>query len=177
MQPLSIVITNQQRALPIDRRRLRRAVEGVLREAGIVLGEVSVAVVDDPTIHQINRRHLNHDWPTDVLSFLLERTGPLLEAELIVSTETAIAQAAQFGWKPADELLLYVIHGALHLVGWDDHTPKQRAAMEACQAKHLARFRLVPRYETVADSQHPEKPKRTTSKRVTTSKKQQSYVV
>jgi probable rRNA maturation factor len=83
---------------------------------------------------------LNHDYPTDVLSFLLERNDNRLEGEIIVSADTALSAAPRYGWSAGDELLLYVIHGALHLVGYDDQTPEAQAEMRRHEAAILARF-------------------------------------
>ena len=62
-------------------------------------------------IHELNRRYLNHDWPTDVLSFTLDDDDDGLAGEIIVSADTATVAAERYGWKMADEILLYVIHG------------------------------------------------------------------
>jgi probable rRNA maturation factor len=143
---LAIDLVNQQGHVKINRRRLTAAVRAVLREAGVRDARVSVAVVDDPAIHALNRRFLGHDYPTDVLSFPLERSDGRLEGEIVVSAETAVAQAARFGWPAAHELLLYVVHGALHLVGYEDATPRQRTAMRDGERAHLGRMGLtVPR--------------------------------
>ncbi len=112
-----------------------------LREA-----DVSLAIVDDPTIHRINREFLQHDYPTDVLSFLLERSADRLEGEVIASADTAIGSAARYGWAPADELLLYVIHGTLHLVGYDDLAPEPQVTMRERERDYLKHFGLEPRY-------------------------------
>jgi probable rRNA maturation factor len=131
--------------LEIDADRLGEAVRAVLREAGFSSGVVSVAVVDDREIHRLNRAHLGHDDPTDVLSFLLEREEGALEGEIVVSAETAAASAPRYGWTAGDELLLYAIHGALHLVGYDDQTPEAQAEMRLQEAKMLSRFGLERR--------------------------------
>ena len=114
-------------------------VRKILGDAGYRGGSISIAVVDDGQIHQLNRQYLDHDYPTDVLSFLLESdpaTG-YLEGEVIVSEETATQSAADYGWKPEAELLLYVIHGMLHLTGLDDQTPESRTAMQAAETRYL----------------------------------------
>lgn len=126
---IAVHCSNRQSALQVDQAGLTRTVELVLRGEGIVRGEISLALVDDPTIHQLNRQYLNHDYPTDVLSFPLDAAAGFLEGELIVSTETAIENAREHGLTPVDELRLYVIHGALHLAGYDDHDPRDRARM------------------------------------------------
>ncbi|HWA98836.1 MAG TPA: rRNA maturation RNase YbeY [Pirellulales bacterium] len=124
----------------VDLQRLRAGVEWVLRDAGIARATVSVAIVDDATIHELNVRYLAHDWPTDVLSFLLESGEDSLEGEIVVSTDTATSMARELGRSPADELLLYVVHGALHLVGYDDQDDASRADMRAREASILARL-------------------------------------
>lgn len=142
---LQIAITNEQRGLEIDAGRLRAAIEQVLVGENIEEGELSVAVVDDPTIHDLNRRWLNHDEPTDVLSFVLERREGYVEGEIIVSADTARARAHEYGWPAHAELLLYVIHGALHLAGYDDKSPSDRAEMRNRERSYLARVGLRQR--------------------------------
>jgi probable rRNA maturation factor len=144
---IHIEITNQQDTLPVDEARIRRAVEMILEDAGIREAEISVAVVDDLTIHALNRQFLSHDEPTDVLSFVLEQGEASLEGEVIVSADTARASAPEYGWEPVDELLLYVIHGTLHLVGGLDATPEEQADMRAGEREYLARFGLEPCYD------------------------------
>jgi probable rRNA maturation factor len=136
---IHIDIANQQTTLPIDRRLLRRAVRMILKDAGIDDAEISLAIVDDPTIQELHRRHLGHDDPTDVISFVLERDGSRLEGEVIASADTAQAVAGRYCNSPAEELLLYVIHGTLHLVGYHDDTRRERAKMSARQRDYTAR--------------------------------------
>ena len=141
---LKIEIANEQDSLSVDAERLRQAALAVLRDAGVEASELSIAVVDDPTIHDLNRRFLEHDYPTDVLSFLLERDGSRLEGEIVVSADTATREAARLGWPAGDELLLYVVHGTLHLVGYDDVTDELRAEMRAAEKRHLTALGLQP---------------------------------
>jgi probable rRNA maturation factor len=139
---LHIAISNEQDRLAIDAGRLRTAIEGVFTSEGVWAGEISLAIVDDPTIHDLNRRWLNHDEPTDVLSFVLEESEGYREGEIIVSADTASARAAEFGWTADAELLLYVVHGALHLVGYDDKEPTERQAMRERERFHITRLGL-----------------------------------
>jgi len=134
---LRVMIANEQSTLTIDESRLQLAVEAVFRDSRYSEGSVSIAVVDDPTIHEINRQYLDHDYPTDVLSFVLEDRLPHLEGELVVSTDTAIENAKGYDWPASSELLLYIIHGALHLVGHRDQHPDETAIMHAAEVKYL----------------------------------------
>jgi probable rRNA maturation factor len=122
--------------------RLQEAVCRVLAVAQVASAEVSLAIVDDSTIHQLNRRHLEHDYATDVLSFVLEEGPDHLEGEIIASWDHARTQAADVGWQAENELMLYVIHGALHLVGFDDHHPDDRRRMREAEAEQLRSWGL-----------------------------------
>lgn len=141
---ITVAVANQQDALPLDRRRLRRAVRVILADEGIRQGEISVAVVDDAVIRRLHRQYLNRDCPTDVLSFALERGDGSLVGEVVVSAETALAAAPRFGWPAEHELLLYVIHGVLHLVGCGDATRRERAEMRRREQGYLARLGVQP---------------------------------
>ncbi len=134
---MNIEIANQQSTLAVDEDRIRRVAAAILADAGYVEGELSIAIVDDPTIHELNARHLQHDYPTDVLSFALVDEPPRLEGEVIVSADTAADNAADYGWPASDELLLYVIHGSLHLAGHRDKADDEVAAMREAEAKYL----------------------------------------
>ncbi len=138
----TIEINNQQDRLPIDFERLSRAVELVLEGEAVEAAVVNVAIVDDPTIHDLNWRFLEHDEPTDVLSFLLDEEAGRLEGDIIASADTAATAAAQLQWPAADELLLYVVHGALHLAGYDDQDDESRAVMRDRERHYLSQFGL-----------------------------------
>ena len=144
---ISVHVTNEQTELEIDPRRIEQAVRAVFEEEPLDRVEVSVAVVDDATIRQLNGRHLDHDYETDVLSFLLERDAAGLEGEVVVSAQTARSAAKRYGWTPLEELLLYVVHGTLHLLGHEDQTEDQRIEMRALERACLARLGLEPPYE------------------------------
>ena len=143
---IEIAIADQQTELELDRQLLRKAIRMVLEDAGIARAEISLAVVDDQTIARLNEEYLDHQGPTDVLSFLLEREGDMLEGEVIVDAQTARRQATRFDWSAENELLLYVIHGALHLVGYGDATADERAEMREKERACLVRCGLDGHY-------------------------------
>ena len=142
----AIEISNRQSLIAVDVERLHSAVAAVLEEEGIERAAINIALVDDPTIHDLNRRFLNHDEPTDVLSFPLDDADGL-EGDVIASAETAARSAAEFGWPTADELLLYVIHGTLHLIGYDDLEPTARSEMRRREQHFLAMLGLQAEHD------------------------------
>ena len=143
---IEVEIHNEQSVLPIDAARIADAVRSVLVGEGIASGQVNVAILDAAAIHVMNRQWLEHDYPTDVLSFVIEHEGDHLEGDIAVSAQMALEMAEGFGWRPADELLLYVVHGALHIVGYDDQTDEALAAMREQEQHYLRQFDLEPSY-------------------------------
>jgi probable rRNA maturation factor len=144
-----ISVRNQQEAVPIDPRRMREVARAVLEGEGQGDGRVTIALMDNTSIQTLNKRYLNHDEPTDVLSFPLSE-GKTLEGDLAVGAEVAQAQATQRGHDVGAELALYVIHGILHLCGYDDHDEKGRARMRERERHYLAQLGLpdiAPREE------------------------------
>jgi probable rRNA maturation factor len=133
-----ISIAVPQEAVPVDRGRMRQVVRSVLEGEGVAEAELSLAFVDNETIHRLNKRYLDHDEPTDILTFPLGEGGAKkLAGELVIGAEVARDQAAERGHDVQDELALYVIHGVLHLCGFDDKTPKAAAQMRQRERHHL----------------------------------------
>ncbi len=141
---IRIEIADEQESHVVDYDRLISVVREILSDAGYLQGEVSIAIVTDEAMHELNRQYLQHDYPTDVLSFVLEVSEQRLDGQLIVSADYAAREALTFGWTLDDELLLYTIHGALHLVGYDDLEPELKAEMRVQERNYLARFGLTP---------------------------------
>jgi probable rRNA maturation factor len=151
--PYQVEIANRQRTCRIDRREFTRLMRHVLTVEQVASAEISLAFVGDPEIHEINRTFLQHDFPTDVISFVLDshratapsesqRTirrgaGLSIEGEIIVSTDTAASNGQRLGTGTAYELRLYVVHGLLHLCGYDDLTPREKRLMRRREAEML----------------------------------------
>jgi probable rRNA maturation factor len=136
-----IEIANQQ-LRQFSSEALVSAVAMVLRDYHVASAEISIAVVDDAMMREFNRQYLNHDYETDVLSFLLDETEETLIGQLIISTDTAARVAGELGIEMEHELVLYVIHGTLHLVGLDDTDADSVEDMRAAEREYLHRLGL-----------------------------------
>jgi len=133
-----ISIHSPQETVPIDRGRVRDIARAVLEGEGVNDYELSVAFVDKPTIHRLNKQYLDHDEPTDVLSFPYSGAGAKkLEGELVIGVEVAKAEADERGHDVQAELALYVIHGLLHLCGYDDKSPGAEKEMREQERYYL----------------------------------------
>lgn len=123
---------------------IRRAVHAAAGARGLGRGRIGVLVTDDETIRGINARHLNHDYPTDVISFTYSRSNDAVEGELVVSLCTAQSEAPDAGWDWRSELLLYVIHGTLHICGLEDSDEQQRREMRAAEQEVMGQLGMLP---------------------------------
>lgn len=193
-----IDISNRQQVVPVDLEALRAAVQSALEIEQVRSAVLSISLVDNATIHTMNRDHLQHDYPTDVISFQLDfrsdgdddsdfddtddenadcdednseddeecdesdtespsdessdadeladkdsngqqfrAAGAAIEGEIIASVEMAAQMAGDAGWDVQSELTLYVIHGMLHICGYDDLTDDERVLMRSREAAIL----------------------------------------
>ncbi len=138
-----IAIHSPQEIVPIDRGRLRDIARAVLEGEDVKDYEISLAFVDNATIHRLNKQYLDHDEPTDVLSFPYSAANAKkLEGELVVGVQVALEQAAERGHDVQAELALYVIHGLLHLCGYDDKSSAREKEMRQRERHYLSSLGL-----------------------------------
>lgn len=121
---MAIYLSNQQKALPIKTANLRRRLTKLLKELGLEEAELSVTVTDDENIRRINCQYRGVDAPTNVLAFALEEGPPLVGAprvlgDIIISTETIQREAGPLGYTDGEMFYFYLVHGLLHLIGYD----------------------------------------------------------
>ena len=137
----TLLISSTQHAIRVPRKRLAELVEFIARSEGVRIGQVDLAIVNSSEISGVNRRFLGHAGATDVISFdLSDKDIPGLCAQLVVCGDLAVRQAYARGLKARDELMLYVIHGLLHLMGYEDASIRGSARMHAREAELLREF-------------------------------------
>lgn len=195
-----IDISNRQSALAFDENRVQAAVLRALAIEQVASAVLSISIVDNSAIHKINRDHLQHDYPTDVISFQLDfvsagdlqcddevenddedlldedyseddadidddsvdvtdcelltegrAAGAAIEGEIIASAETAVSMATDGKWSAEAELILYIVHGLLHICGYDDLTPEEKCIMRARERAILSELGLTAIYAEDAE--------------------------
>ncbi len=136
---MAVEIVNRQKTMRVPRAAIRAALRRVMtEELGREL-DVSVAVVTDREIARLNEAFLGHAGPTDVISFSLgEDAGPF--GEIVISADRAVDEARRRRIEAPRELLLYAVHGMLHLAGYDDRTVRQARRMHRREAEVLRLF-------------------------------------
>jgi probable rRNA maturation factor len=123
----------------IDTEALEPLIWNVVAGEGAEAVYVGVILADHETVLDLNRTYLQHDYLTDVLSFDLSETedASVVEGEVYVDLDTAFERHEEFGVSFEEEVRRYVVHGLLHLLGYDDGTPEGKAAMHALEDKYL----------------------------------------
>ena len=136
---MKITIENLQKTISINPTRIIRIARRTLLYKKVKKGTLSIAFVTDQRIKALNKKYLKREYPTDVLSFDL-REKPLknlVEGEIVISTATARRNAKLYGGSLGREIALYVIHGILHLLGFDDHAKRDIERMRREENKIL----------------------------------------
>ena len=136
-----IWIKNRQKQVEINPHLIRRILKGILAELELKNPEISILLLDDPQIRALNREYREKDKPTDVLSFpMLDETSgkiqPQLLGDIVISVETAEKQAHNRKSALYKELCILLIHGMLHLLGYDhERSKKDEKEMQKQEAK------------------------------------------
>lgn len=141
-----LYLANEQREHALDTRLLRAITRHLLEEdASIPHYELGVRVVGERRMISLNETHLGHKGCTDVITFDYRLDGSLA-GDIFVCLPEAIRQAKRFHTSWPEELVRYIVHGTLHLRGYDDHAPAERKRMKAQEnrfVRHLGvRFHL-----------------------------------
>ena len=121
---MTITVEDLQKRIPLKPQAILRAAKKILRHEKVKTADLSIVIVPDSRIKLLNKKYLNEVHPTDVLSFDFlseERNPKQISGEVIISADTAVRNARIYHTSVHQEVLLYVVHGILHLLCYDDH--------------------------------------------------------
>lgn len=135
MKTMEISVRNFQKRIPIEQSLVRRVVRRVLSlEKAVSKGEITVCFVNSRAIREVNLNYLCRNLSTDVIAFdLSEQKPPRLIGDILISSDAAFSNARVFKTTPRYELFLYLVHGLLHLLGYNDQTRAGRLLMQKKQ--------------------------------------------
>jgi probable rRNA maturation factor len=144
---MKIAIENRQRRQKIAKVPLRKVARKILSASGCPDGELSILIVDDTMIQEINRDYLGRNHPTNVISFAMQEgegggIQPDLLGDVVISAETAARDASEARVRFESELYFLLLHGILHLLGYD-HERGTQAEARQMQAREREIFSLI----------------------------------
>jgi len=137
---VKITLCNLQNKLPVPAGKIKKLILKVLKGEKVKKsGWINICFVDDARIKKFNAKFHKRKGSTDVLAFDLsgQDNQNILLADIMISTQTAIKQALVFKTSREYELLLYVVHGILHILGFNDHTPAQIKLMRKKESQYV----------------------------------------
>jgi len=132
---MKIQIENRQSLYEIDKRKIRRAISGIFKILDCTNKEISVVFTDDETIKSLNHHYLGRNKPTNVISFSMQEgkygnINPEIMGDVIISLETAQRDAARGNLTFQQEIDFLLIHGILHLLGYNHENTSRKKATE-----------------------------------------------
>jgi len=146
---LDILVENHQNLVDIDTRSIPQIVEAVFQLEDISCDEVMIYFVDQKTICELHEKHFNDPSPTDCISIQVDPLGasPCFLGEIFISPQAAIDFCKEKTDLLYQEITLYLVHGLLHLIGYDDietaDQSKMRLAEKKCIDYLLSKERLI----------------------------------
>ena len=141
-----VFIKNQQEIMPVEAKKIKKAAERILASLRISGYELSVLLLDNKGIRAVNKKYLNRNRPTNVISFSLTEgefgnINPHVLGDVVISVEKALEQAETRGTSLEEELTFLLIHGILHLVGYDHE--KKGSEREKMRKKEKEVYRFI----------------------------------
>jgi probable rRNA maturation factor len=150
---MSVTIANRQRVRKINLRLLKKIAEALLTELEIKKAEIGICLVGAPEMTRLNETFLKHKGSTDVIAFDYGETGragsplpadgahgvtrPTISGEIYICLDEAVLQARKFGMSWQSEVVRYLVHGVLHLLGFDDSSAGARRKMKREENRRL----------------------------------------
>jgi len=142
---MALSIKNHQNRFPIAKETVSKIAKKILSNYGISRFEICIAFLDNKRIKQLNRDYANRNYPTDVLAFPYQAVSgkgkSILWADIAISVDMAIRNSKHFNTSPGEEICLYIIHGILHLLDFNDNTKVKKLAMEREQQRWLSKLK------------------------------------
>jgi len=120
---LAIEVINAHPKVKINKNNLKNFIKEIVNKLSLKIKDVSIVMVDDDYIRELNKKYRNVDSPTDVLSFSMEEDS--ICGDIYISLDTAVKQAQSQGWELEQEVKFLMVHGFFHLVGYNDETEEE----------------------------------------------------
>jgi probable rRNA maturation factor len=138
---VDVHVFDDQTALKLPSTIVQAIASSVVASEGHTYDEVSIHFVDTQTISELHQHYFNDPAPTDCISFPIDdpsTVGYKVLGDIFVCPEVAVEYSQAHGYNPYEEMTLYIVHGLLHLLGYDDIEDPDRALMRSAEQRHIA---------------------------------------
>ena len=139
---MAVLIDNNQNKILISLKKMKEMAQAALDALDFPDGELSILIIDDRQIEEFNRNYLNREGPTNVIAFPMREGAfsnitPKLLGDVVISVETAKKEGASAGITTEDRIVQLLVHGILHLFGFDHEKSRQEALDMEKKSKEL----------------------------------------
>ncbi|MFC1477520.1 rRNA maturation RNase YbeY [candidate division KSB1 bacterium] len=138
---INVIFADEINRLPLSKKKIRDLISCVCDGEKVAHASITTIFVDREKITELNAQYLKHDYPTDVIAFPLHENGEAVDGEAYICVDTAFHQAAEYNVPFKEELIRLVVHGVLHLIGYDDKDQNARKRMLALGERYLNEFK------------------------------------
>ena len=139
---LSVTVLKNQN---IDKKFIHKIVKELKKELEFNLTGIIINIISSEEIVRINKKYLNHNYSTDIITFNYSESEKLLDGEIFISVDDASVNAKKYKVNLKQEITRLVIHGFLHLLGYDDQSQKNKTVMKKLENQLYNRYRLLYR--------------------------------
>ncbi len=127
----------------IEKRKIHSLVNSLSRTLDFKIQSLEVNFIGQKEILELNKTHLNHNYFTDIISFNYSGDKKLLDGEILISVDDALENAKKYKVSVKEEIFRLVIHGILHLIGYDDTSTSKKRKMKLMENKLLKRNKFL----------------------------------
>jgi rRNA maturation RNase YbeY len=146
---MAIWFKTHLRRISVRAATVRRVAQSILVQAGHPSAQLSLSLVGKTRMRSLNRKYRGRDYPTDVLAFPMESMGEQTEiflGDVVICLPMAIGQASRFGNSADQEILRLLIHGTLHLLGYDhEQSLREATRMQRKERAMVQKLSPIPR--------------------------------
>ena len=136
---------NYRGTIKIDKSLIHKIVKKLAEDLNFKISSMQINFVNSKEMTRINSKYLNHNYSTDIITFNYSGTKNELDGEIYISIDDAASNSKRFGVTFIEEVLRIVIHGFLHLLGYDDKDRKDRVTMKRLENRLFNQYRLLLR--------------------------------
>lgn len=136
------ILTSFSKKTVFGKREVHKIVGYLLNELDLEIESLEINFVSKDEIQNLNKQFLKHDYSTDIITFDYSQNKQILDGELFISVDDAKEYSFQYKVTLEEELTRLIIHGILHLAGYDDQTPKEKSKMKRIENKLTENYKF-----------------------------------